>query len=47
MGFAQEVANRVIFMADGQIMEDDTTDTFFNHPTNERARQFLSKIIKH
>ncbi|CAJ1185129.1 Glutamine transport ATP-binding protein GlnQ [Companilactobacillus paralimentarius] len=47
MGFAQEVANRVIFMADGQILEDDEKDTFFNHPTNERARQFLSKIIKH
>jgi len=47
MGFAQEVANRVIFMADGEILEDDNKDTFFNHPTNERARQFLSKIIKH
>ncbi|MFD1470928.1 amino acid ABC transporter ATP-binding protein [Companilactobacillus mishanensis] len=47
MGFAQEVANRVIFMADGRILEDDKTDTFFEHPTNERARQFLSKIIKH
>nr|WP_174233498.1 amino acid ABC transporter ATP-binding protein [Clostridium botulinum] len=47
MGFAQEVANRVIFMADGQILEDDATDKFYSHPTNERARQFLSKIIKH
>ncbi|AYE39360.1 amino acid ABC transporter ATP-binding protein [Companilactobacillus zhachilii] len=47
MGFAQEVANRVIFMADGEILEDDDKDKFFNHPTNERARQFLSKIIKH
>ncbi len=47
MGFAQEVANRVIFMADGEILEDDDKDTFFNHPTNERATQFLSKIIKH
>ena len=47
MGFAQEVDNRVIFMADGEILEDDDKDKFFNHPTNERARQFLSKIIKH
>ncbi|WP_274764976.1 amino acid ABC transporter ATP-binding protein [Companilactobacillus crustorum] len=47
MGFAQEVANRVIFMDQGQILEDEATDKFYNHPTNERARQFLSKIIKH
>ncbi|WP_334330418.1 amino acid ABC transporter ATP-binding protein [Companilactobacillus sp. HBUAS59699] len=47
MGFAQEVANRVIFMADGQILEDDETEKFFKHPSNERASQFLGKIIKH
>jgi putative glutamine transport system ATP-binding protein len=47
MGFAQEVANRVIFMDQGQILEDEATDKFYNHPDNERARQFLSKIIKH
>ena len=47
MGFAQEVANRVIFMDQGQILEDEPTDKFYNHPDNERARQFLSKIIKH
>ncbi|MDT6981148.1 amino acid ABC transporter ATP-binding protein [Levilactobacillus zymae] len=46
MGFAREVANRVIFMADGRILEDDSKDKFFNgEPTNERARQFLSKIL--
>ncbi|QMU09241.1 amino acid ABC transporter ATP-binding protein [Levilactobacillus suantsaii] len=46
MGFAREVANRVIFMADGRIVEDDSKDKFFNgEPTNERARQFLSKIL--
>ncbi|CAJ1228972.1 amino acid ABC transporter ATP-binding protein [Levilactobacillus zymae] len=46
MGFAREVANRVIFMADGRILEDDSKDQFFNgEPTNERARQFLSKIL--
>ncbi|MFC6205910.1 MULTISPECIES: amino acid ABC transporter ATP-binding protein [Levilactobacillus] len=48
MGFAREVANRVIFMADGRILEDDSKETFFDgEPTNERARQFLSKIITH
>lgn len=48
MGFAREVANRVIFMADGQILEDDSKEKFFNgQPNNERARQFLSRIITH
>ncbi|CAJ1175819.1 phosphate ABC transporter ATP-binding protein [Companilactobacillus paralimentarius DSM 13238 = JCM 10415] len=47
MGFAQEVANRVIFMDNGQILEDDPTDIFFKQPTNDRAKQFLSKIIQH
>lgn len=47
MGFAQEVADRLIFMADGEILEDDNTKSFFAHPKEERARQFLSKIINH
>lgn len=48
MGFAREVANRVIFMDDGQILEDDTSDKFFDgESSNERARQFLGKIITH
>lgn len=47
MGFAQEVADRLIFMADGEVLEDDDTKTFFAHPKEERARQFLSKIINH
>lgn len=47
MGFAQEVADRLIFMADGEILEDDDTKSFFAHPKEERARQFLSKIINH
>ncbi|MGT2833569.1 amino acid ABC transporter ATP-binding protein [Streptococcus halotolerans] len=48
MGFAREVADRIIFMADGQILED-TTDVhgFFDHPKEPRAQQFLSKIINH
>ncbi|WP_137602835.1 amino acid ABC transporter ATP-binding protein [Paucilactobacillus nenjiangensis] len=48
MGFAREVGDRVIFMADGEILEDDSKEQFFDgEPSNERARQFLSKIIVH
>lgn len=46
MGFAREVADRVVFMADGQILEEGTPDHFFEHPENERLRQFLGKIIR-
>ena len=45
MGFARQVADRVIFMADGQILETGTPEHFFKDPQNQRARQFLSKII--
>ncbi|MGF2142479.1 amino acid ABC transporter ATP-binding protein [Vagococcus fluvialis] len=45
MGFAREVADRVIFMADGQILEDRESESFFEKPKDERAKQFLSKII--
>ena len=47
MGFAREVGNRIVFLADGEILEDDDTETFFKNPKEERARQFLSKIITH
>ncbi|MBA1392977.1 amino acid ABC transporter ATP-binding protein, partial [Lactobacillus sp. XV13L] len=47
MGFAKEVANRVIFMDAGQIVEDDQKEAFFKQPKTERAQQFLSKIITH
>ncbi|KRM03336.1 ATP-binding cassette domain-containing protein [Limosilactobacillus gastricus] len=48
MGFAKAVGDRVIFMADGRILEDDSTENFFDgEPSNERARQFLSKINGH
>ncbi|UDM32742.1 amino acid ABC transporter ATP-binding protein [Lentilactobacillus laojiaonis] len=47
MGFAREVANRVVFMDQGTILEDDSTEAFFKHPKNERASQFLNKIISH
>lgn len=45
MGFARRVANRVIFMADGQIVEQGAPEQFFDHPETERARDFLSKIL--
>lgn len=45
MGFAYEVADRIIFMADGKVLETDTPEHFFANPKNERAKQFLSKII--
>ena len=47
MGFAREVANRVIFMAEGEILEDAPSKEFFESPKEERARIFLSKIINH
>ncbi|MBQ0001292.1 MAG: amino acid ABC transporter ATP-binding protein [Clostridiales bacterium] len=45
MGFAREVASRVLFMDQGIIMEDGTPDEVFSHPKNERTRLFLSKIL--
>ena len=47
MGFAKAVADRVIFMDEGQIVEQNTPDAFFNNPQNERSRDFLSKILGH
>ncbi len=47
MGFARSVADRVIFMDHGQIVEENTPDEFFNNPKNERTRDFLSKILSH
>ena len=46
MGFARQVADRVVFMADGQIIEEGTPEHFFTNPKNERVRQFLGKIIR-
>ena len=45
MGFAREVANRLIFFENGQVLEDTDPEKFFDHPETERARQFLSKVI--
>ena len=46
MGFARQVADRIVFMADGQIIEEGTPDHFFEHPENERVKQFLGKILR-
>ena len=47
MGFARKVANRVIFMDQGEIVEDAAKDDFFGSPRSDRAQQFLSKILSH
>jgi glutamate transport system ATP-binding protein len=47
MGFARKAANKIVFMADGQILERGTPDEFFEHPQTERAQEFLSKILTH
>ena len=44
MGFARRVANQVVFMAEGQILEQSSPDKFFDHPATERARDFLNSI---
>ena len=46
MGFARQVADRVIFMADGTIIEEGPPEHFFKNPTHERTKQFLSKILR-
>ena len=45
MGFAREVANRIVFMDDGQILESGDPKEFFAHPKTQRAREFLSKVL--
>ena len=47
MGFARKAANRVVFMADGQIVEEAPPEEFFAHPRTDRARDFLGKILTH
>ena len=47
MGFARRVSDRVVFMADGAIIEEGKPDEFFEHPTTERAREFLDSIKGH
>ena len=47
MGFARSAANRVVFMADGCVVEDRVPEDFFTSPSSNRAKDFLSKILKH
>ncbi len=47
MGFARKAADRVVFMADGQIVEEDTPEQFFTTPKSDRAKDFLSKLLTH
>ncbi|WP_103532898.1 amino acid ABC transporter ATP-binding protein [Streptomyces sp. SM11] len=47
MGFARSAANRVVFMSDGCVVEDRTPEDFFTSPSSDRAKDFLSKILKH
>jgi len=47
MGFARKAADRVVFMADGQIVEEATPEQFFTNPQSTRAQDFLAKILTH
>jgi glutamate transport system ATP-binding protein len=47
MGFARRAADRVIFMSDGEVVEDSTPDAFFTEPKSNRAKDFLGKILTH
>jgi glutamate transport system ATP-binding protein len=47
MGFARRAANRVVFMSDGQIVEESAPNEFFSKPKSRRAQDFLSKILTH
>jgi glutamate transport system ATP-binding protein len=47
MGFARRAANRVLFMADGEIVEDAEPEEFFTNPKSDRAKEFLAKILTH
>jgi general L-amino acid transport system ATP-binding protein len=46
MGFARQVANRIVFMDSGQIIEANVPEEFFNHPQHERTKLFLSQILR-
>ena len=47
MGFARTAANRVVFMSEGRIVEENTPEEFFTNPESDRAKDFLGKILKH
>ena len=46
-GFARKAADRIVFMSDGQILEENTPDEFFDHPQTKRAQDFLNSIKGH
>jgi polar amino acid transport system substrate-binding protein/general L-amino acid transport system ATP-binding protein len=46
MGFARQVADRIVFMADGEIVEENSPEEFFNNPQHERTKAFLEQILK-
>jgi ABC-type polar amino acid transport system ATPase subunit len=46
MGFARDVADRIIFMADGAVVEEGSPQAFFTDPRNERTRQFLQSVLE-
>jgi glutamate transport system ATP-binding protein len=47
MGFARKAADRVLFMAEGALVEEATPEDFFTKPSSDRAKDFLSKILTH
>jgi len=47
MGFARKVADRVVFMDQGQIVEEGTPDAFFKAPQNERTQKFLNQVLQY
>jgi len=47
MGFARKAGDRVCFMADGELVEQNDPESFFTNPQSDRARDFLAKIITH
>jgi glutamate transport system ATP-binding protein len=47
MGFARRVASRIVFMADGRILEEGTPESFFDNPRTQRARDFLARVLTH
>nr|WP_311408117.1 hypothetical protein [Liquorilactobacillus uvarum] len=46
MGFAREVSDRILFMLDGEIIEDNDPETFFTNPTTQRAKNFIKRSLK-
>ena len=47
MSFARRVADRILFMAEGAVVEDTDPETFFTNPQSDRAKDFLAKIVNH